>query len=206
MRPDVVVIGAGVAGLTAAVELAGRGARVCVVESKAVLGGRATSFNDPQTGQRVDNGQHVLLGCYRETFRLLNTIGTLDRVRLQPSLDVEFVDREGTRSRLQCPALPAPLNLVGGLFDWSAIGWTDRIAALKMAGPIRIEQKGLRARGKGLTVTLQAASAGETVEQWLINNGQTARLREMLWEPLALAALNQSVREAGCNVLRCRRH
>ena len=194
--PDVVVVGAGVAGLNAAVTLAERGARVCVLEAKAVVGGRASSFNDPQTGERVDNGQHVLLGCYHETFRLLNTIGTLDRVRLQPSLDVEFVDRDGARSRLQCPALPAPLNLLGGLFDWTAIGWTDRMAALKMAAPIRIEQKGLKAKGKGLNVALQAASAGETVEQWLTNNGQTARLREMLWEPLALAALNQSVREA----------
>jgi hydroxysqualene dehydroxylase len=196
MSPDVVVIGAGVAGLNAAVELSRRGARVCVLEAKAVLGGRATAFNDPQTGERVDNGQHVLLGCYRETFRLLSAIGTDDRVRLQTSLDVEFVDRTGTRSRLRCPPLPAPFNLLGGLFEWDALGWRDRMAALKMAGPIRIAQKESRARSQGLRATLQAASAGETVEQWLMHNGQTARVREMLWEPLALAALNQSVREA----------
>src|SRR5712692_9718219 len=95
MSPDVIVIGAGVAGLNAAVELSQRGARVCVLEAKAVLGGRATAFNDPLTGERVDNGQHVLLGCYRETFRLLDAIGTRDRVRLQSTLDVEFVDRTG---------------------------------------------------------------------------------------------------------------
>jgi zeta-carotene desaturase len=189
MNPDVVVIGAGIAGLNAAVRLAERGAIVLVLEAKAVLGGRATSFVDPQTGECVDNGQHVLLGCYRETFRLLQTIGTLDRVRLQPSLDVEFVDRRGVRSRLQCPPLPAPLNLVAGLFQWDAIGWRDRAAALNMAQPIRLARQ-TRAGGK------IAASPGETVEQWLIHNGQTARLREMLWEPLALAALNQSVRQA----------
>ena len=194
--PDVIVIGAGVAGLNAAVELSRRGARACVLEAKAILGGRATSFNDPQTGERVDNGQHVLLGCYRETFRMLNTIGSADRVRLQTSLDVEFVDRAGVRSRLRCPPLPAPLNLLGGLFDWEALGWADRMAALKMARPIRIAQTGRRAEGKGQTAALQAASSGETVEQWLVNNGQTARLREMLWEPLALAALNQSLRQA----------
>jgi squalene-associated FAD-dependent desaturase len=187
MTPDVVVIGAGVAGLAAAVDLADRGARVSVLEAKAVLGGRATSFNDPQTGERVDNGQHVLLGCYHDTFRFLKKIGTEDRVRLQMNLDVEFVDRRGARSRLQCPSLPAPFNLVGGLLQWDALGWRDRIAALNMAGPIRIAQQG---------AAKIAASPGETVEEWLINNGQTARLREMLWEPLALAALNQSVREA----------
>jgi zeta-carotene desaturase len=67
---------------------------------------------------------------------------------------------------------------------------------MRMAGPIRTAQAGLRAQSRGLTPSRIAASPGETVEQWLINNGQTARIREMLWEPLALAALNQSVRVA----------
>ena len=197
MNPDVVVIGAGIGGLTAAVHLADRGARVCVLEAKAVLGGRATSFSDPQTGERVDNGQHVLLGCYRETFAFLKKVGTDDRVRMQTNLDVEFVDTTGTRSRLQCPLLPPPLNLVGGLLQWEAIGWADRLAALKMMTPIRIAQAGQRAAASAkATAAKIAASPGETVEQWLINNGQTARLREMFWEPLALAALNQSVRQA----------
>jgi squalene-associated FAD-dependent desaturase len=196
ISPDVIVIGAGVAGLSAAVELAARGARVAVLEARAVLGGRATAFTDSQTGERFDNGQHVLMGCYRETFRFLRTIGTEDRVRLQPSLEVDFVDLAGERSRLRFPPLPPPLNLLGGLFDWEALGWTDRLAALRLARPIRIAQKRLRANGSRLTPRLEAASPGETVEEWLINNGQTARLREMLWGPLALAALNQSIRKA----------
>jgi uncharacterized protein with NAD-binding domain and iron-sulfur cluster len=221
MTPDIVVIGAGVAGLRSAVELAERGARVCVLESKAVLGGRATSFVDPQTGEQVDNGQHVLLGCYRDTFAFLRKIGTADRVRLQANLDVEFVDSTGARSRLQCPLLPPPFNLVGGLLQWEALGWRDRLSALNMARPIRIaqgvqraESRGQRADGRGQRAESRAqradgrgrraegagqriaASPGETVEQWLINNGQTARVREMLWEPLALAALNQSGRHA----------
>ena len=194
--PDVIVIGAGVAGLRAAVALAARGARVCVLESKAVLGGRATSFGDPQTGERVDNGQHVLLGCYDETFAFLRQIGTVERVQLQPNLDVEFIDRSGDRSRLRLPPLPPPMNLVGGLFEWEALGWADRIAALKLAGPIRIAQAAQKAAARGEKPARIAASPGETVEQWLVANGQTARVREMLWEPLALAALNQSIREA----------
>jgi squalene-associated FAD-dependent desaturase len=194
--PDVIVIGAGVAGLRAAVELAARGARVTVLESKPVLGGRATAFNDPQTGERVDNGQHVMLGCYHETFAFLRQIGTQDRVRVQPGLEVDFVDRAGERSRLSLPGLPPPLNFAAGLLDWSALGWRDRLAALQLAGPIRLAQKVQRAESRGQKTTLIAASPGETVDQWLINNGQTPRLREMLWEPLALAALNQSVRVA----------
>jgi squalene-associated FAD-dependent desaturase len=194
--PDVVVVGAGVAGLRAAVDLAARGARVTVLEAKAVLGGRATAFTDPQTGERVDNGQHVMLGCYHETFAFLRQIGTEDRVRVQPGLEVDFVDRAGERTRLSLPGLPVPINFAAGLLDWKALGWRDRMAAMRLGAPIRIAQAGRRAESRGQTPTRIAASPGETVEEWLIANGQTARIREMLWEPLALAALNQSVRVA----------
>lgn len=200
---DVIVIGSGVAGSVAAVSLASRGARVTLLEAKAMLGGRATAFTDSQTGDRVDNGQHVMLGCYHETFSFLRRIGTEDRVRIQPGLDVDFVDPAGERSRLRLPALPAPLNLVAGLVDWPALGWRDKIAALGLAGPIRLaqaEQKARHLRDEGKRPASGpvriAASPGETVEQWLVANGQTARIRDMLWEPLALAALNQSVRTA----------
>ena len=194
--PDVVVVGAGVGGLCAAVRLAKAGARVCVLEAKAVIGGRASSFRDPQTGDRVDNGQHVLVGGYRETFEFLRMLGTADRVWLQPNLDVEFVDQQNVRSRLRCPSLPPPMHLLAGLLDWDAISWRDRVAATQLAPAIRVARQVIDAQARGQRSPLAAASPGETVEQWLINNGQTARLREMLWDPLALAALNQSPKEA----------
>jgi zeta-carotene desaturase len=137
-----------------------------------------------------------MLGCYHETFAFLRQIGTEDRVRVQPSLEVDFVDRAGERSRLSLPGLPPPINFMAGLLDWKALGWRDRLAALQLAGPIRLAQKEQRAKSREQTSTRIAASPGETVEEWLINNGQTSRIREMLWEPLALAALNQSVRVA----------
>ena len=188
---DAIVIGGGFAGLSAAVDLSGRGARVLLLEARPNLGGRATSFNDPQTGERVDNGQHVLFGCYHTAFAFLRTIGAESYVRLQPTLDVLFIDRDGHRSRLRCPPLKPPWHLLAGIAEWDALDVGDRLAALRLATPIRIAQRQLRG-----DFSLAAASPGETVDGWLRRNGQTMRLREMLWEPLALAALNQSPRDA----------
>src|SRR3982750_1335421 len=108
---DVVVVGAGFAGLSAAVRLTRGGARVPVVEGRGRLGGRATAFPDGEPGELVDNGQHVLLGCYTETFEFLKDIGAADNVRVQPQLAVTMIDRSGRRSRLSCPSLPPPFHL-----------------------------------------------------------------------------------------------
>jgi hydroxysqualene dehydroxylase len=87
---------------------------------------------------------------------------------------------------LKCPALPSPLHLLAGILAWDAIGWTDRLAALKLAGPL------LRARRELLRAGTVSAEPGETVSGWLAAHGQGETLRAWLWEPLAVAALNQS--------------
>lgn len=188
---DVIVIGAGCAGLSAAARLASRGARVLVLEAKSRLGGRATAFPDRDTGDVVDNGQHVLLGCYTDTFAFLREVGAAGNVRVQPQLAVTMIDGRGRRSRLVCPQLPSPLHLLAGVLDWDGLSWSDRFSVLGMTGPLRLARRAL-APGS----TLQAASPGETVENFLIHHGQSARIREMLWNPLALAALNQSPHSA----------
>ena len=202
-NPDVVVIGAGFAGLSAAVALTRRGVRVLVLEARSRLGGRATAFPDSVTGELVDNGQHVLLGCYVETFAFLREIGALDHVRLQPQLSVTMIDRAGQRSRLVCPPLPAPWHLVAGILEWDALTWADRLSALRMAAPLKVGVRQAQAEAAHRLAAPEsrtpseerfgpiAASPGETVESWLVRYGQTERLREMLWRPLALAALNQ---------------
>jgi squalene-associated FAD-dependent desaturase len=190
-RYDVVVVGAGFAGLSAAARLAGKGARVLVLEARSRLGGRATSFPDRETGEIVDNGQHVIMGCYLETLSFLSDVGALGNLRFQPQLSATMIDRAGKKTRLTCPALPPPLHLLAGVFEWEALGWMDRLAALKMAGPLRRARRELEPGAREIS-----ASPGETVEAWLIRNGQTARIREMLWDPLALAALNQPPEQA----------
>jgi len=188
---DAVVIGAGFAGLSAAVRLTRSGARVLVLEARGRLGGRATAFPDRETGELVDNGQHVLLGCYTETFAFLRDIRALDHVHLEPQLAVTMIDRRGRRSRLACPALPPPFHLLAGIMDWDALSWTDRLSVLGMRAPLKNARRSLQPGS-----TVKAASPGETVENWLIRNGQTPRIREMLWDPLAWAALNQSPQQA----------
>ncbi len=187
---DVVVIGAGFAGLSAAAKLANEGARVLVVEARSRLGGRATAFQDRETGELVDNGQHVLLGCYTDTFGFLRTIGAEGNVRLQPQLAVTMIDPNGQQTRLSCPSLPPPLHLAAGVFDWDALSWRDRLSLLGMVRPLRIARQELHGG------SARAASPDETVENFLIRAGQTSRIREMLWEPLALAALNQQPSKA----------
>ena len=189
MRYDVVVVGGGFAGLSAAVRLASRGARVIVLESRQQLGGRATSYRDRVTGDIVDNGQHVIFGCYRETRRFLRTIGVESNLRLQASLGVTYFGSDRGPVRFRCASLPPPLHLLGGVIEWDALSVAERLGALRLLPPLR------RAR-RGLAGDSGAARSGETVREWLVRHGQGERLCQLLWEPLALAALNQTVDQA----------
>jgi zeta-carotene desaturase len=185
-HPDAVVIGAGCAGLSAAVRLADRGWRVVVVEEAPRLGGRATAFTDRETGERVDNGQHVLFGCYRETYRFLKTIGAEELAPLQPRLRLTLAAPDGRSSTLTCPPLPPPWHLVGGVLRWRALSFKDRFTAIRMRRFID------RARRYGAERAAAEVPASQTVRQWLTTHGQSHRLCEWLWDPLAFAALNQA--------------
>ena len=188
-RAEVVIIGAGFAGLSAAAALAEAGVRVLVLEARPQLGGRATAFPDRTTGELVDNGQHVLFGCYRATFEFLDRIGAGGNVQRQPSLELTCYDRSGGKSVLRCPRLPAPFHLLGGVLRWTAIPLAERVAALRLAPAL------LAARAR-LSRLPAAGTTEETVHEWLLRHGQGPALREWLWEPLAVAALNQSVHHA----------
>jgi squalene-associated FAD-dependent desaturase len=182
-RPDVIVVGAGFAGLSAAVRLVERGASVLVVEERRRLGGRATAFADAATGEIVDNGQHALFGCYHETFAFLKTIGADANVALDDRLEIDMIEMSGRRSRLATPGWPPPLHLVGGLLKWSALGLEDRMAAIRMGLTLRRLERAGSDDWSALWTKTAAA--------WLTEQRQTARLIELLWEPLVVAAINQ---------------
>lgn len=176
----VIVIGGGFAGLSAASLLAERGRQVLVLDARPRLGGRATAFDDRETGELVDNGQHVMFGCYRETLAFLKRIGADGNVETQPTLEIPFIALDGRRTLLRCPSwLPAPLHLLAGILGWRGLPLRDRLSALRLAPAIARD-----------------APATQTVAQWLRAHGQSERLITALWEPLAVAALNQPIDQA----------
>ncbi len=192
--PDVVVVGAGFAGLSAATALVDAGADVLVLEARPGLGGRAGSFRDPETGELVDNGQHVLVGSYHETFRFLTRIGADTSVHRQTTLRVPMIDANGAATSFVLPPLPSPLHVLGGVLAWQALSIRDRLSVLGL-GRSLLSTTG---RGRALAPPGSAPPA-ESVRAWLTRHHQSPRLCELLWEPLALAALNQSIDHAAAS-------
>jgi squalene-associated FAD-dependent desaturase len=191
-RPlDAIIIGGGCAGFAAATALVESGARVLVVEARPGLGGRASAFTDPETGERVDNGQHILMGCYTETLTFLDRIGAADRVRWQSGLKLSMIDRRGHQSVLALPALPSPLHFLAGVLAWDALSWSERFSVLRIGSLIM--KSGFAGAPSGQR---RRDTPDGSVRAWLEQQGQAPRLCELFWEPLALAALNQSIDQA----------
>ena len=172
----VLILGAGLAGLSAAVRLAEAGRKVIVLEATRAGGGRARSFPDAATGRELDNGQHLLMGCYRETLAFLRTIDSTDGIYFQRNLSVHMVKPGGKRMHLDCPALPAPLHLATGLLTMRGLGVLDKAAAVRA---------GLLLRGE-----VARPDDNETCDSWLRRLGQTPALRNAFWDPLIWGTLN----------------
>jgi zeta-carotene desaturase len=180
-----IVIGAGCAGLAAGVRLASEGVRVTVIEEGPRLGGRATSFTDRESGARLDNGQHALFGCYRETYKFLRVIGTADHAPLDDTLSLTMADVNGRAFALVCPPTRPPYHLIRGVMSWKAIPLSDRSAALRLAGLL------WKVRRQGPAAAAALVPSSLTVVDWLRQHRQPASLCQWLWHPLAFAALNQ---------------
>jgi hydroxysqualene dehydroxylase len=179
-HPPVVIIGGGFAGLAAAVDLAERGKKVVLLERRAFLGGRAYSFTDKVTGDTIDNGQHLMMGCYHYTLAFLKKIGASHKVKFQPNPRVDFLSDTAGHASFACPPLPAPLHLLAGLARLQTIGWGDRLRALRVGLALRT-MNGNRAR-----------LADITVREWLNELGQSETMQRRFWDLVALATLNEA--------------
>jgi squalene-associated FAD-dependent desaturase len=191
----VAIIGAGYAGLAAAVRLAGAGLAVTVFEANRVAGGRARRVE--YRGALLDNGQHLLLGAYRDTLELMRVVGVPENALRRFPLTVTIPGRLSMRA----PRLPAPLNLALALLTAKGLDWSDRIAALRLGSRLRGNDKDLRGNDRDLRGN-DKDSEGLTVEKWLQEAGQTSNLNTLIWGPLCVAALNTPVAEADARVFR----
>lgn len=181
----VIVVGGGWAGLAAGVELSCHGARVTLLEAAPHLGGRARGLH--YGDQLIDNGQHLLLGAYRDTLRLLKVVGVAETdVLKRYPLHLLLKAHGQPDIRIRCPALPAPLHLITGLLRAEGLTMADRLAAFLLC-------RSLLAAGYGIESDISVAA-------WLAQGKQTTALIRILWQPLCLAMLNTPLESASAQV------
>ena len=181
---DVIVVGGGVAGLAAAVALAGSGAKATLLERRPYIGGRAYSYDHPALAETIDS-QHVVLGCCTNILDLCNQAGMADTIRWYDELT--FLEPGGRRSLLHPGSLPAPAHQAMSFLRAPMLTLRDKA--------------GIAA---GLTHFLRGYPAQDTESfaSWLKRTKQTDRAIRHFWEPVVVGALNDgfehcSVKYAG---------
>ncbi len=176
LATQVAVVGAGYAGMAAAVSLAERGVRVTVFESAAVPGGRARRIDSQ--GHALDNGQHILIGAYSALYRLMRTVGVAANALLRVPLEVRYAGSFHFRR--------GALGLAGGLLTARGISLAERLGAARFVARLR------RTRFRLANDT--------SVSELLAQQGQDGRIGRYLWRPLCVSALNTPPERASANV------
>ncbi len=173
------IIGAGLAGLAAGVELADRGHQVELLERRPWAGGATYSFRDEQTGDEIDNGQHVFMQCTTAYAAFLERLGTLDLTRRQMRLSVPVFDEAGTRSDLRAAKLPLGLHLAPSLLRYRHLSWRQKVQIVRAFLAIRRLSSEERERMEHLTFA-----------QWLRERGQASDTIREFWDFLVIPTLN----------------
>ena len=177
LNRTVVILGAGVAGLTAAVHLAAAGHKPLLLEAAKVPGGRARSYFDRALDEELDNGPHLLMGTYQHTLALLSQLGTRHCLWEEEATAFTFWDRTLAWHTLACPAWPAPWHLLAALFRFPGFSARDKVAVLRLGLDLLRDHDALEK---------------QSVTQWLHSHRQTEALFSRLWQPLCLATLNEA--------------
>jgi hydroxysqualene dehydroxylase len=178
----VVVIGGGLAGITAALDCAQAGASVTLLESRGRLGGAAYSFT--RNGIHADNGQHVFLRCCTEYRQLLERIDASGLVTLQPRLDIPVLAPGQQRARLRRSGLPVPLHLAGALMRYPFLGVGERVSLVRAVQALRAVDPD------------DPAADARSFGDWLSEHGQSDGAVEAIWELIARPTLNLRAADA----------
>ena len=176
----VAIVGAGYAGMAAAVALAERGMRATVFESGPVPGGRARRIQSQ--GNDLDNGQHILIGAYTQLYRLMRSVGVPDNALLRMPLEIRYT----TRFHFRRLGLPDPFGLAGGLLMARGVPFGERLGAAKFIAQLRQANFHL--------------AADMPVSELLTRHQQNGRIAHYLWLPLCVSALNTPPELASANV------
>lgn len=174
--PTVAVVGGGLAGLATACALADSGLQVTVFERRPYLGGRASSYQHPSTGEVVDNCQHVLLGCCTNLIDFYQRLDVEDKIRWFDSLT--FLEPGGRASVIGASFLPAPLHTAPAFLRASCLNLVDKLA---IAGAM------------SALAPLTPKDTGESFLAWLRRHGQTDRAIDRFWKTILVSALNEDV-------------
>ncbi|MEX2210625.1 MAG: hydroxysqualene dehydroxylase HpnE [Gaiellaceae bacterium] len=177
-----VVVGGGLAGITAALELAGSGAEVTLLEARPRLGG--ATFSVERDGLWLDNGQHVFLRCCTAYLALLRRLGVEGQVVLQKRLDIPVLEPGGRESHLRRNGLPAPLHLAGAIARYHFLSPRERLRVLPAA------------RALARLDLADSALDQRTFGDWLAEHGQSQRAVAALWNLITLPAVNLPAEEA----------
>ena len=190
MHKHVVVIGAGMAGMAAATSLASSGIQTTLIEAAAHLGGRARSVAIEHNSQviQLDNGQHIALGAYSETLKLLATIGVQEKdAFLRTPLNLDMRDGRKVAFNLKTPSrLPTPLNQLMGFLTCTGISWRERVTVISLM--LRLKK------------TNYMLNDDVPLSIFLQQNQQSSNVIALLWEPLCLAALNTPIKLASSKI------
>ena len=178
---NVIVIGGGLAGLSAGVALAEAGWRVHMFEQRPFLGGRATSYVLPN-GEHVDNCQHVTLGCCTNLEDFYRRVGAQDKIKYFDRL--LFQDPQGRTGVMRAGMLPAPLHMTGSFLTFAPLALADKKCIASALLDIL--------RGKGHTGDLDTPG-GISMLQWLEKRKQTPRAIERFWRVVLVSALDEEL-------------
>jgi squalene-associated FAD-dependent desaturase len=171
------IIGGGLAGLAAGCALSDAGYKVTLFERRPYLGGRASSYEHPATGEVLDNCQHILLGCCTNLIDFYRRLGVEDKIRWYNRLT--FITPDGRRGEIGASSIPAPFHATPSFLRFGLLGIADKLA-IGRAMLALIEQ-------------VPRDSKSTSFLQWLRARGQTQRAIDRFWGPILVSALNEEL-------------